>query len=476
MHHYNQLYINGTWASSASSASIPVVNPATGDVFATVPAGSAGDIDNAVTAAREAFPSWSATAPSARAKYVTAFKDALAAHAEEIADLISADLGAPRKMALGFHVNSAVAKIASYVEVAQHYPWEEPGDGVTIVRQPAGVVAAIVPWNAPLSTPVDKVTSALLAGCPVVLKPSEVAPLASWALAEAIDEAGFPPGVFNLVSGEGPTVGEALVRHPGVDVISFTGSTRAGMRIGALAAERCARFLLEMGGKSANIVLDDADLDQVLKPSVLTCFANTGQICTAPTRLLIDRSRYAEAIEQIKAIAEQVTVGDPVTDADLGPVVSRAQRDRVRGYIEKGIAEGARLVTGGPDAPEGLEKGFYVRPTVFADVTSPMTIAQEEIFGPVLSVLAYQDEDDAVRIANDTRYGLSGMVWSSDQDHAGRVARRLRTGTVRVNGQNPGLTSPLGGFKQSGIGRTNGRYALDEYTQLQAITHEEEAE
>jgi betaine-aldehyde dehydrogenase len=406
---------------------------------------------------------------------VTAFADALAARAEELAELITTDLGAPRSMSLGFHVKGAPAKIASYVGVAQHYAWEEPGDAATIVRPPVGVVAAITPWNAPLMTPTDKITPALLAGCPVVFKPSEIAPLASWALAEAIDQAGFPPGVFNLVSGVGPTVGEALVRHPGVDMISFTGSTRAGMQIGSLAAGRSARFLLEMGGKSANIILDDANLDQVLKPSVLTCFANTGQICTSPTRLLVDRSRYAEAVERITAIAAQVTVGDPATDVDLGPVVSSVQRDRVRGYIEKGISEGARLVTGGTEPPEGLEKGFFVRPTVFADVTSSMTIAQEEIFGPVLSVIAYEDEDDAVRIANDTRYGLSGMVWSSDQEHAGRLARRLRTGTVRVNGENQGLTAPLGGFKQSGIGRTNGRFALDEYTEVQVITTKEAA-
>jgi acyl-CoA reductase-like NAD-dependent aldehyde dehydrogenase len=279
--------------------------------------------------------------------------------------------------------------------------------------------------------------------------------------------------VFNLVSGEGPTVGEALVSHPEVDMISFTGSTRAGTRIATLAAGRSARVLLEMGGKSANIVLADADLDQALKPSVMTCFANSGQICTAPTRLLIDRSRYPEAVERIKEIAEQVSVGDPGTDVDLGPLISAVQRDRVRGYIEKGIAEGARLVTGGPEPPEGLKQGFFVRPTVFADVTNSMAIAREEIFGPVLCVIAYDDEDDAVRIANDTRYGLSAMVWSSDLDPADRVARRLRAGAVRINGQKAGPNAPAGGFKQSGIGRTNGRFALEEYVEIQAIAGEE---
>jgi aldehyde dehydrogenase (NAD+) len=474
MNHYGQIYIDGTWVPSASSSTIPVVNPATEEVIAGVPAGCAGDVDKAVAAARQAFASWSATTPAERAKYVSAFADALAARGDEIAALISADLGAPRAKCFGFHVEHGLSKIAAYVETAQHYDWEETAGPAMIVRAPVGVVAAIAPWNAPLITPIDKVTPALLAGCPVIFKPAEAAPLAAWAMAEALHEAGLPAGVFNLVSGPGTTVGEALVRHPGVDMISFTGSTRAGNRIGSLAAERTARFLLELGGKSADIVLDDADLGQVLKPSVLTCFANSGQICTAPTRLLIHRSRYAEAVGQIKAIAEQVTVGDPATDVDLGPVVSGAQRDRVRGYIEKGIAEGARLVTGGPTSPEGLEKGFFVRPTVFADVKNSMTIAQEEIFGPVLCVIAYEDEDDAVRIANDSSYGLSGNVWSADPGRARRVARRLRTGQVGINGKRPGPNAPLGGFKHSGIGRTNGHFALDEYVEVQAINAEEQ--
>jgi acyl-CoA reductase-like NAD-dependent aldehyde dehydrogenase len=473
MNHHDQIYIDGAWAPSASSTTIPVINPATEEVIAAMPAGTAGDADRAVTAARRAFESWSAIAPAERVKYLTAVGDALAARSDELTELISAEMGMPRKQTAAFQVQGAVAKVAAYTEAAQGYAWEEPGDGATVVRQPVGVVAAITPWNAPLSIALDKVVPALLAGCTVVLKPSEVAPLNAWLLAEASHEADLPPGVFNLVSGEGPTVGEALVSHPEVDMISFTGSTRAGTRIATLAAGRSARVLLEMGGKSANIVLADADLDQALKPSVMTCFANSGQICTAPTRLLIDRSRYPEAVERIKAIAEQVSVGDPGRDVDLGPLVSAAQRDRVRGYIEKGIAEGARLVTGGPEPPEGLKQGFFVRPTVFADVTNSMAIAREEIFGPVLCVIAYDDEDDAVRIANDTRYGLSAMVWSSDLDLADRVARRLRAGAVRINGQKAGPNAPAGGFKQSGIGRTNGRFALDEYVEIQAIAGEE---
>jgi aldehyde dehydrogenase (NAD+) len=379
----------------------------------------------------------------------------------------------PRKQTAAFQVHGAITKIAAYVEAAEGYAWEERSDLATVVRQPVGVVVAITPWNAPLSIALDKVMPALLAGCTVVLKPSEVTPLNAWVLAEAIHDAGLPAGAFNLVSGEGPGVGETLVYHPDVDMISFTGSTGAGTRIATLAAGRSARVLLEMGGKSASIVLPDADLDQALKTSVMTCFANSGQICTAPTRLLVDRPRYQQAVKSVKVIAEQITVGDPGTDVDLGPLVSATQRDRVRDYIEKGIGEGARLVTGGPQPPEGLTTGFFVRPTVFADVINSMTIAQQEIFGPVLSIIAYDDEEDAVRIANDSHYGLSAMVWSSDVNHAHRIARRLRTGAVRINGHKAGHNAPAGGFKRSGIGRTNGRFGLDEYIEIQTIADEE---
>jgi aldehyde dehydrogenase (NAD+) len=473
MNHFDQIYIDGTWVRSASSTTIPVINPATEEVIAAIPAGTADDADRAVTAARRAFEPWCALSPAERAKYLTAVGDALAARTDDLTELISAEMGMPRKQTAAFQVLGAVAKVAAYTEEAERYAWEEASDGATVVRQPVGVVVAITPWNAPLSIALDKVVPALLAGCTVILKPSEVTPLNAWVLAEAVHEAGLPTGVFNLVSGDGPGVGEALVNHREVDMISFTGSTGAGTRIATVAAARSARVLLEMGGKSANIVLPDADLDQALTTSVMACFANSGQICTAPTRLLVDRSRYPEAIERIKAIVERVTVGDPNTDVDLGPLVSAAQRDRVRGYIEKGVAEGARLVTGGAQPPEGLDKGYFVRPTVFADVTSAMSIAQEEIFGPVLSVIAYDDEDEAVRIANDTHYGLSGMVWSADSNHAHRVARRLRTGAVRINGKKAGPNAPAGGFKRSGIGRTNGRFGLDEYVEIQAIAGEE---
>jgi acyl-CoA reductase-like NAD-dependent aldehyde dehydrogenase len=339
-----------------------------------------------------------------------------------------------------------------------------------VLRVPVGVVAAITPWNFPLLQVVDKIAPALVAGCTVVLKPSEIAPLTAWAIAEACDEAGLPPGVFNLVSGDGPNVGEALVRDHRVDMITFTGSTASGRRIATIAGERFARVALELGGKSANILLDDADLDVALPASVQACFFNSGQVCTALTRLLVPRSIYDNVVDRVKVIADAVTVGNPHDDVELGPLVSIQQRDRVRRYIETGIAEGARLVTGGPDAPEHLERGAYVRPTVFADVDNSMTIAREEIFGPVLSIIPYSDEHEATAIANDSPYGLSGGVWSTDLERADRVARQLRTGAVRINGQSNARTAPQGGFKQSGIGREKGVYGFEEFLELQTIS------
>jgi len=360
--------------------------------------------------------------------------------------------------------------LAAYEELVRAFDWEERAGSAPLLRVPVGVVAAITPWNFPISQAVDKIAAAMLAGCTVILKPSEVTPVSALAFAEAAAEAGVPAGVLNLVNGSGFTAGEALVRHPDVDMITFTGSTRVGKRIAALAAERVARVSLELGGKSATILLDDADLDEAIPAAVKACFLNSGQVCTALTRLLVPRGQLDEVVTRVKQVAEGYTVGDPDTRVDLGPLVSAAQRDRVQAYIERGIAEGARLVTGGPGAPDGLDRGYYVRPTVFADVVSSMTIAQEEIFGPVLSVLAYRDDDEAVRIANDTPYGLSGAVWSKDTDRAGNLARRLRTGMVKINGAGA-AGIPFGGFKQSGVGREQGRFGLEEFLEWQAITH-----
>jgi aldehyde dehydrogenase (NAD+) len=464
-----QIYAGGAWVDSRSQSAIPVINPATEEPIAEVTAGSAQDAERAVAAARAAFCSWSSTPPAERGKYVAAIAEALRGRADELAVTISAELGVPRHLAAGFQVGYPLSKFAAYRELAAEFPWEERVGSSTLVRAPVGVVAAITPWNFPISQAVDKIAAAMLAGCTVILKPSELTPISALAFAEAAAEADVPAGVFNLINGGGVTAGDALVRHPGVDMITFTGSTRTGKQIAALAAERVARVTLELGGKSATILLDDADLEEAIPAAVRACYLNSGQVCTALTRLLAPRKAVDEVIARVREVAQAYTVGDPRTKVDMGPLVSGAQRDKVRAYIERGLAEGATLVTGGPETPSGLDRGYYVKPTVFADVVSSMTVAQEEIFGPVLSILAYDDDDDAVRIANDTPYGLSGAVWSKDIARAGRLARRLRTGMVKVNGAGA-LAIPFGGFKQSGIGREHGRFGLEEFVEWQAIT------
>jgi betaine-aldehyde dehydrogenase len=462
-------YAGGTWVESTSRSTIPVINPATEEQIAEVTEGSAQDAERAVAAARQAFPSWSSTPPADRAKYVAGIGDALRGRAAELTATISAELGVPRHLAAGFQVRYPLSKFAAYEQLGEDFPWQERSGASTLLRTPVGVVAAVTPWNFPIGQAVDKIAAAMLAGCTVILKPSELTPVSALAFAKAAAEARVPAGVFNLVNGAGATVGDALVRHPDVDMITFTGSTSTGKRVAALAAGRVARVALELGGKSATILLDDAELDEAIPAAVRGCYLNSGQVCTALSRLLVPRRTLDEVIGRVKRIAEGYTVGDPSTEVDLGPLVSGTQRDRVWACIERGIAEGARIVTGGPGAPSGLERGYYVKPTVFADVVSPMTIAQEEIFGPVLSVMAYDDDDDAVRIANDTRYGLSGAIWSKDTGRAGALARRLRTGTVKINGASQSAI-PFGGFKQSGIGREQGRFGLEEFLEWQAIT------
>jgi acyl-CoA reductase-like NAD-dependent aldehyde dehydrogenase len=354
---------------------------------------------------------------------------------------------------------------ASMPELVEEVAWEEEVGNSLIVREPAGVIAAITPWNYPLHQIANKVAPAIAAGCTVVLKPSEVVPLNAFVLAEVCEAVGLPGGVFNLVTGTGPVVGEAIVSHPETDMVSFTGSTRAGRRVSELAAASVKAVALELGGKSPNVILDDADLEQAVTDGVAKCFLNSGQTCSALTRMLVPRDRL-ELAERIAAVVadEAFTPGDPFVEGSaLGPLVSDTQLERVRGYIERGLAEGARLVTGGAEPPDGLERGFFVRPTVFSDVTTAMTIAQEEIFGPVLAIMPYDDEDDAVRIANDTVYGLAGGVWSADEERAKRVAARIRTGQVEINGGAYNPMAPFGGFKQSGHGRELGRYGLEEF-------------
>jgi aldehyde dehydrogenase (NAD+) len=463
------IYVGGAWADSSTSATIDVVNPATEEVIDRVPAGTAADVDRAVAAARRAQPGWEATPPAERAAHLRAVLDGLTARQEDLATLIATDLGAPYQLALKVHVATPIAVLSGILDILETYDFAgRPCGNSLIVREPVGVVGAITPWNYPLHQVVAKVAPALAAGCTVVLKPSEVAPLAAYALADVIDEAGLPPGVFNLVSGLGPVVGEAIASHEGVDMVSFTGSTRAGKRVAELAAQSVKRVALELGGKSPNVILPDADLPVAVKVGVAKAYVNSGQTCNALTRMLVHGAHYDEAVELAVKAAERYTPGDPFAEESrLGPLASRAQLDRVRGYVDRGVEEGARLVTGGTETT--LSRGYYVLPTVFADVTPSMTIAREEIFGPVLAILAYEDEDEAVRIANDTPYGLAAGVWSGDQDHAVAIGRRLKAGQVEINGGRFNPVAPFGGFKQSGIGRELGLHGLEEFLEIKSL-------
>jgi aldehyde dehydrogenase (NAD+) len=463
------IYVGGAWADSSAPETIDVINPATEEIIDRVPAGTAADVDRAVAEARRALPGWEATPPAERAAHLRAVLDGLRARQEHLATLIATDLGAPYQVALKVHVGTPIAVLTGILDILEAYDFAGRRCGNSlIVRDPVGVVGAITPWNYPLHQVVAKVAPALAAGCTVVLKPSEVAPLAAYALADIIDEAGLPPGVFNLVSGLGPVVGEAIAAHEGVDMVSFTGSTRAGKRVASLAAESVKRVALELGGKSPNLILPDADLQTAVKVGVAKAYINSGQTCNALTRMLVPRSMEEEAVELAVKAAERYVPGDPFAeDSRLGPLASRAQLDRVRGYVETGIAEGARLATGGTETT--LNRGYYVPPTVFADVTPSMTIAREEIFGPVLSILAYESEAEAVDIANDTPYGLAAGVWSADQEHAVAVGRRLKAGQVEINGGRFNPIAPFGGFKQSGIGRELGLHGLEEFLELKSL-------
>jgi len=437
---------------------------------ATVPDGVPGDVDRAVEAAAAAFGSWSGLPVDERTAFVTRVHEGLDARADELAELMAREVGMPLALSRIIQVGLPSGTFASMAQVAADFEWERQVGNSLVVREPVGVVGAITPWNYPLHQIAAKVAPALAAGCTVVLKPSEVAPLNAFVLAEIFDDIGLPHGVFNLVSGTGPVVGEAIAAHPGVDMVSFTGSTRAGRRVSELAAGTVKRVTLELGGKSANVLLDDADLSVAVPDGVFKCFLNSGQTCSALTRMLVPRERLAEAEELAVAAAESFTPGSPFDpQSRIGPLVSAVQRDRVRAYIDGAVDEGARLVTGGSAAPEGLETGFYVQPTVFSGVTPEMTIAREEIFGPVLSLIPYDTEEEAVAIANDTQYGLAGGVWSDDPARAEAVARRLRTGQVEVNGGRFNPLAPFGGYKQSGNGREYGTFGLEEFLEVKSL-------
>ena len=466
----DKLYIDGAWVSSSGTGTLEVTNSTTEEVMATVPEGTADDVDRAVKAARAAFAGWSQTSVEERAKYLSRITEGIQARMDDIATIVSQEVGMPKSLSLMIQAGLPMMSFMNTAQVAETYAFEEQVGNSLIVKEPVGVVGCITPWNYPLHQIAAKVAPALAAGCTVVLKPSEVAPVNAFILAEIIDEVGLPAGVFNLVTGVGPVVGAAMSSHPEIDMISFTGSTAAGKAVSKAGADTVKRIALELGGKSPNIILEDADLVKAVTDGVGKAFLNSGQTCSALTRMIVPRSKLAEVEDIAIKAAETYTPGDPFAESTrLGPLVSHVQRERVRGYIQKGIDEGAKLLTGGVEAPEGLDKGYFVRPTVFSEVRNDMTIAQEEIFGPVLSIIPYDTEEEAIEIANDSVYGLAGGVWAGDKDKATAVARRLRTGQVEVNGGSFNAMAPFGGYKQSGHGRELGTFGLEEFLETKSM-------
>jgi aldehyde dehydrogenase (NAD+) len=466
-----QFYIDGRWVDPAGEArQFPVINPATEEPIARIALGGVKDVDLAVAAARRAFETFSQTTREQRIDLLKAISAAYQARYDEVAETISLEMGAPLWLAKAAQAATGLGHFAQMIAVLEKYPFEEQRGTTRIRREPIGVCGLITPWNWPINQIACKVAPALAAGCTMVLKPTEIAPLNAILFAEILHAAGVPAGVFNLVNGDGPTVGQAISEHPGVDMVSFTGSTRAGIEVARAAALTVKRVAQELGGKSANIVLDDADFAAAVGGGTMGCAMNSGQSCNAPTRMLVPRSRHDEAVAIAKATAESITVGDPrAATTRIGPVVSETQWKKIQRLIQKGIDEGATLVTGGPGRPEGLTRGYYVRPTVFANVRNDMSIAREEIFGPVLSILPYENEEEAIRIANDTSYGLAGYVSSSNLDRARRVASRIRAGQISVNGAPPDFGAPFGGYKQSGNGREWGEYGFEEFLETKAV-------
>jgi len=466
----DKIYIGGEWVKATGAGVLEVINSTTEQVMGSVPDGTTEDVDSAVAAARAAFESWSQTSVQERSDWMGRIAAALGARMDEIAALIAQEVGMPVKLSNLIQAGLPTTTFGSMPQLLAEQEWEQQVGNSLIVREPVGVIAAITPWNYPLHQIAAKVAPAMAAGCTVVLKPSQVAPLNAVLLAEVIDDVGLPAGVFNLVTGRGSVIGEALALHPDVDMVSFTGSTAAGRRVAEAGAGTIKRIALELGGKSPNVILEDADFQKAIADGVGKCFLNSGQTCSALTRMLVPRSRLAEAEQIAVATAEYFKPGDPFEAGTmLGPLVSADQRKLVREYIVKGEQEGAKLLTGGVDAPDGLEQGYFVRPTVFSDVTTDMTIAQEEIFGPVLVLMPYEDEEEAVRIANDSVYGLAGGVWSGDEERAKRVARRIRTGQVEINGGAFNPLAPFGGYKQSGYGRELGHFGLEEFLQVKSL-------
>jgi len=473
-HLHRELYVGGAWVAPLQSNEFPLISPASGEPIGAVSLGGAEDVDRAVAAAREAFPEWASTPPAERRGVLARILEVYTERSETIAAAISTEMGAPITLARRAQAPSGAGHIAVMLDVLDSFAFERSEGRTRIVLEPIGVCGLITPWNWPINQIACKVVPALAAGCTMVLKPSENAPLSALEWARVMDEAGVPAGVFNLVPGEGPVVGSALAGHPGVDMVSFTGSTRAGVEVARAAAPTVKRVHQELGGKSPNLLLDDCDFGRAVRAGVLAVMQNSGQSCNAPTRMLVPAARMHEAESLAEAVAAGLRVGEPSDPAtQVGPLVSRRQWDRVQEYIVQAREEGARLLTGGPGRPDRLDRGWYARPTVFSAVTPGMTIAREEVFGPVLSILPYRDEEDAIRIANDTPYGLSAYVWSADPARAERVARRLRAGMVHVNGAPLDNRAPFGGYKQSGNGREWGEHGLREFLEIKAIMGEE---
>jgi aldehyde dehydrogenase (NAD+) len=466
----SRFYLDGAWVVPVAATWHDVINPATEQVEARIPLGGAADVDRAVAAARRAFPAWAETPVPERLAVLDRMLAALTEREPELAACVTREMGAPSRLARGAQAPAAATHVRIAREVLADYVFERLEGRVRLRREPIGVAALITPWNWPLNQVACKVAPALAAGCTVVLKPSEMAPLSAVVFTEALHEAGVPPGVFNLVHGDGPTVGEALAAHPDVDLVSFTGSTRAGVQVARAAAATVKRVTQELGGKSANLVLDDADLERAVTHGVRAVLLNSGQSCNAPTRLLVPRARLAEAEAIARTVAERTVVGDPTDPGThMGPVASRRQFERVQAFITEAIADGARLVTGGPGRPAHLAMGCYVRPTVFSDLRPDLTIVREEVFGPVLCLLGYEDEAHGVALANDSPYGLSAYVSGSDPERTLRVARQLRAGMVHVNGAPVDHGAPFGGYKQSGNGREWGVAGFEEYLETKAI-------
>ena len=470
MREYRQFYINGEWVDPVKPNSFDVINPANEEVCAHISMGSEEDVNRAVAAAKAAFKSYSRTAVKERVELLESCAAVYQKYYNDIADAIREEMGAPKELAAGAQAYCGLGHLQEAAKILKTFKFEEELGPHRVFKEPIGVCGLITPWNWPVNQISCKVAPALAVGCTMILKPSEVAPLSAYLFAQVMHEAGVPAGVFNMVNGDGPVVGTALSKHPDVDMMSFTGSTRAGSLVAQNAAPTVKRVTQELGGKSPNIVLEDADLEKAVTGGVMHMFQNTGQSCNAPSRMLVPRAKLAEAEAIAAKVAEKVKVGDPAADGTtMGPVVSEVQFNKIQGLIEKGIAEGAKVVAGGPGRPEGISKGYFVRPTVFSGATNDMTIAREEIFGPVLTMIPYDTEEEAISVANDTPYGLAGYVQSGNIDHARAVAARIRAGNVNINGASGGFDVPFGGYKQSGNGREWGAHGFTDFLEIKAV-------